>query len=86
MIEGLQGELVAGAPLANDQVVATPKHFLADGGTFDGKDQGDARIGEAELIASTRRAMSPRSTPARSPSWSAFRAGTGSRTTATARF
>ena len=32
-------------------VVATPKHFLADGGTFDGKDQGDARIGEAELIA-----------------------------------
>ena len=33
------------------QVVATPKHFLADGGTFDGKDQGDARIGETELIA-----------------------------------
>ena len=28
-----------------------PKHFLADGGTFDGKDQGDAKIGEAELIA-----------------------------------
>ena len=32
-------------------MIATPKHFLADGGTFEGKDQGDARIGEAELIA-----------------------------------
>jgi beta-glucosidase len=51
MIAGLQGELVTGRPLANDRVVATPKHFLADGGTFGGKDQGDARIGEAQLIA-----------------------------------
>jgi beta-glucosidase len=51
MTLGLQGKLVAGKPLASDHVLATPKHFLADGGTFDGKDQGDARIGEAELIA-----------------------------------
>src|SRR5437868_1506679 len=51
MTEGLQGKLVAGKPLASDHVVATPKHFLADGGTFDGRDQGDAKIGEAELIA-----------------------------------
>src|SRR4029079_14586404 len=51
MTLGLQGDLVAGKPLANDHVLATPKHFLADGGTFDGKDQGDAKIGEAELIA-----------------------------------
>ncbi|MEO6224864.1 MAG: glycoside hydrolase family 3 protein [Sphingomicrobium sp.] len=51
MIEGLQGKLVAGRPIANDRVAATAKHFLADGGTFGGKDQGDARISEAELIA-----------------------------------
>jgi beta-glucosidase len=51
MVEGLQGKLVAGRPIANDHVAATPKHFLADGGTSGGKDQGDARIGEAELIA-----------------------------------
>jgi beta-glucosidase len=51
MTLGLQGDLVAGKPLASDRVLATPKHFLADGGTFDGKDQGDARISEVELIA-----------------------------------
>jgi beta-glucosidase len=30
-------------------VLASAKHFLADGGTFGGKDQGDARITEEEL-------------------------------------
>ncbi len=51
MTEGLQGTLVAGQPLAANKVAATAKHFLADGGTQDGRDQGDARIDEAELIA-----------------------------------
>lgn len=51
MTLGLQGPMVAGHPLAADRVAATAKHFLADGGTVDGKDQGDARISEAELIA-----------------------------------
>jgi beta-glucosidase len=32
-------------------VAATAKHFLADGGTVDGRDQGDARISETELVA-----------------------------------
>lgn len=50
MVEGLQGQLVAGKPLANDKVAATAKHFLADGGTYNGIDQGDARMGEAELV------------------------------------
>ncbi len=50
MTLGLQGELIAGKPLAADRVAATAKHFLADGGTADGRDQGDALIGEAELI------------------------------------
>ena len=51
MTLGLQGELVAGQPLDALRVAATAKHFLADGGTADGRDQGDARISEAELIA-----------------------------------
>lgn len=51
MTAGLQGQLVAGKPLAAERVAATAKHFLADGGTMDGRDQGDAQIGEAELIA-----------------------------------
>lgn len=51
MTLGLQGELVAGQPLDALRVAATAKHFLADGGTADGRDQGDALIDEAELIA-----------------------------------
>jgi beta-glucosidase len=51
MTIGLQGPLVAGKPLDTNRVAATAKHFLADGGTVDGRDQGDARISEAELVA-----------------------------------
>ena len=51
MTIGLQGTLVAGNPLDAAHVAATAKHFLADGGTADGRDQGDAQISEAELIA-----------------------------------
>lgn len=51
MTLGLQGALVAGRPLAPDRVAATAKHFLADGGTAEGKDQGDAIISERELVA-----------------------------------
>lgn len=50
MVEGLQGPLVAGRPLGPLQVAATAKHFLADGGTHGGKDQGDAQMAEAELV------------------------------------
>ena len=51
MTLGLQGRLVAGEPLKANRVAATAKHFLADGGTVDGRDQGDARISEAEMVA-----------------------------------
>jgi beta-glucosidase len=51
MTLGLQGALVEGKPLDANRVAATAKHFLADGGTIDGRDQGDARISEAELVA-----------------------------------
>ncbi len=51
MVQGLQGTLVADQELAADKVAATAKHFLADGGTTNGKDQGDAEISEEELVA-----------------------------------
>ncbi len=51
MTEGLQGVLRPNARLGPLKVAATAKHFLADGGTIGGKDQGDARIAESELIA-----------------------------------
>jgi beta-glucosidase len=48
-IRGLQGEPNGGPVLKGPHVIASTKHFLADGGTFMGRDQGDARISEAEL-------------------------------------
>ena len=50
MVDGLQGKLMPGKPLGSLRVAATAKHFLADGGTKNGKDQGDAQISETELI------------------------------------
>src|SRR3546814_4989076 len=48
-IRGLQGEPGATDILKGPHVIASTKHFLADGGTEDGHDQGDAAISEAEL-------------------------------------
>ena len=50
MVDGLQGKLMPGKPLGSLRVAATAKHFLADGGTKNGKDQGDAQISETDLI------------------------------------
>jgi len=49
VIKGLQGTLAKDAK-ANEKVVATAKHFLGDGGTTDGKDQGVTAVTEADLI------------------------------------
>lgn len=49
MTLGLQGQLGDG-PLANGHIAGSAKHFLADGGTLGGKDQGDAVIDEQTLI------------------------------------
>jgi beta-glucosidase len=49
MIIGLQGKPDGSRILAGPHVLASTKHFLADGGTFEGRDQGDARISETEL-------------------------------------
>jgi beta-glucosidase len=49
MTLGLQGE--AGSPefLGEGRLIATAKHFLGDGGTAGGKDQGDNQSTEAQL-------------------------------------
>ncbi len=49
MVEGLQGRVGSAEFLDEERLIATAKHFLADGGTFEGRDQGDARAGEEEL-------------------------------------
>jgi len=49
MILGLQGKPGAGPLLKGPHVIASTKHFLADGGTEGGVDQGDARISEEVL-------------------------------------
>jgi len=48
-VSGLQG--VPGTPgfLGPDKVIATAKHFVGDGGTLDGKDQGETAASEEEL-------------------------------------
>lgn len=50
MIRGLQGRPSATPILQTPHVIASTKHFIADGGTTDGRDQGDAAISEEELI------------------------------------
>lgn len=49
IVEGLQGKV--GTPEFLDQrhVIVSVKHFLGDGGTHNGKDQGDTQVDEAVL-------------------------------------
>lgn len=49
MVRGLQGPADGYNLLQGPHVLASTKHFLADGGTKDGIDQGDAVISEEEL-------------------------------------
>lgn len=50
MIEGLQGKPGKGT-VQTGNVSASAKHFLGDGGTTNGTDQGNAEIPESQLIA-----------------------------------
>jgi beta-glucosidase len=45
MVRGLQGKLGS-----STSVLATAKHYLGDGGTWHGKDQGETRTSEANLV------------------------------------
>lgn len=48
-VEGLQGKPGDADFLGDTRVMSTIKHFLGDGGTTDGKDQGDTDVSEAQL-------------------------------------
>ncbi|NJC41221.1 beta-glucosidase [Brevundimonas alba] len=50
MTLGLQGELTVNGSLTPGHIAGSAKHFLADGGTDNGKDQGDFSGSERELI------------------------------------
>ena len=49
MLTGLQGKPGTLEFLDSSHVIASPKHFIGDGGTHNGKDQGDNLASEAEL-------------------------------------
>jgi beta-glucosidase len=48
-VEGVQGVEGSEGFLGDGRIVATVKHFLGDGGTLDGRDQGETRPSETEL-------------------------------------
>ena len=50
-VKGLQGAPQTEQFLKTDRVLATAKHFIGDGGTVDGIDQGDARLDDAQLLS-----------------------------------
>jgi len=47
---GLQGHPALGNFLSEQKVIATAKHFIGDGGTTAGDDQGNTELSEAELF------------------------------------
>lgn len=49
LVEGLQGKLSDNTFLDDDHLIATAKHFIGDGGTVDGRDQGDNISSEEDL-------------------------------------
>lgn len=51
MVHGLQGVPGQSSFLDASRIVATAKHYIGDGGTLDGRDRGDNRSSEQELLA-----------------------------------
>jgi len=51
MVEGLQGKVNTKEFLSDAHIIATAKHFIGDGGTFDGINTGDNRASEEELYS-----------------------------------
>lgn len=49
IVVGLQGHPALENAFGADKVVATAKHFIGDGGTLNGDDQGDAHVSEEAL-------------------------------------
>jgi beta-glucosidase len=50
MVRGLQGERSHGTFMTPGHTLSSVKHFLGDGGTFEGRDQGDSRAPESVLM------------------------------------
>jgi len=50
MVEGLQGAPGLAHPLQAGHIAATAKHFLGDGATLYGEDEGDSELSEADLV------------------------------------
>ena len=50
VVEGLQGPHGGDDGLEPGRTVSSVKHYLGDGGTQDGRDQGDTQLSESELI------------------------------------
>ncbi|MDA9094815.1 exo 1,3/1,4-beta-D-glucan glucohydrolase [Porticoccaceae bacterium] len=49
LVEGLQGKISDNTFLDEDHLIATAKHFIGDGGTIGGRDQGDNISSEEDL-------------------------------------
>lgn len=49
MVEGLQGKVGTSAFLDGKHVMSSVKHFVGDGGTAGGKDQGDTTLADGDL-------------------------------------
>ncbi len=49
IVEGIQGAIGSAEFLSDDRMLATVKHFVGDGGTQGGVDQGDTIVSESEL-------------------------------------
>ena len=85
IVRGLQGKPGGTDFLRPPHVIATAKHFLGDGGTTNGKDQGDTRVDETDPARqSTRPATCRRWARASCRSWPRTTAGTARRCTAIA--
>ena len=50
MVRGIQGNIDSSTFLDKEHLVATAKHFIGDGGTHRGVDQGDTKVSEEELV------------------------------------
>lgn len=49
LVEGIQGKVNTDKFLSQEHLLANVKHFLGDGGTQNGKDQGDSIVSEAAM-------------------------------------
>jgi beta-glucosidase len=51
MVIGLQGRLGSAEFMSSGHTLSSVKHFVGDGGTLAGRDQGDTQVSESELAA-----------------------------------